>query len=77
MDLSTPAQHWRDPKLLWTARHNFVLSDPVSGLEISHVKSEDAGKYKCRVDFEHSQTVIWWIHLTVIGNLVDIQTVAK
>jgi len=66
VDLSSPAQHWRDPTLLATARHNFVFSDNVSGLQIKNVKSEDGGRYRCRVDFEHQQTVIWWILLVII-----------
>ena len=68
MDLSDHPKHWKDPNRSTSVRQNFIVSENLSGLRIKNVKSEDRGKYRCRVDFEHQQTVIWWASLTVIGN---------
>ena len=47
-----------------------------AGLGIRNVTSGDAGNYRCRVDFEHQQTVIQWIQLEVIGN-IDLTAITK
>ena len=67
VDLSAPPKHWKDPNLSSSVRQNFIVSEKLSGLRIKNIKLEDEGKYRCRVDFEHQQTVIWWVNLTVIG----------
>ena len=67
MDLSVQPKHWKDPKLPSSLRQNFLVAEKLSGLKIENINLEDEGKYRCRVDFEHQQTVIWWIELIVIG----------
>jgi len=64
---NNPPNHWRDPDLLSAARYNFLMSSSgMSSLQIERLGREDGGLYRCRVDFEHHATVIWWIELTVI-----------
>ena len=70
MDLSAPPKHWKDPNLSSSVRQKFIVSEKLSGLRIENIKLEDQGKYRCRVDFEHQQTVIWWVNLTVIGIII-------
>ena len=67
VDLSVPLKHWKDPNLSASVRQDFIVSEKKSGLRMSDVKSVDAGLYRCRVDYEQHQTVIWWVDLTVIG----------
>ena len=68
MEISSPARHWREPTIPGGSRYQFLVSSPgSSSLEVSHVASSDAGLYRCRVDYEHHQTVIWWSRLTVVG----------
>ena len=68
MDLSVQPKHWKDPKLPSSLRQHFLVAEKLSGLKIENINLEDEGKYRCRVDFEHQQTVIWWIELRVIGS---------
>ena len=63
--------HWSDDKT-FSGRAQFRLYNRKvnwSDLHIINIKDKDAGIYRCRVDFNHSQTVNSRINFTVICKL--------
>lgn len=63
------AQHWSDPDVLKSkAQFYYETNPPV--LRIKLVKREDAGLYRCRVDFQKSPTRNSRINLTVLGKFI-------
>ena len=68
VDLSRPARHWVDPSIPSAGRFNFIFSWLGSSvLQIEAVASREMGLYRCRVDYDHHQTLIWWSHLDIVG----------
>ena len=67
-DLREPSGpvHWHDAKLLGD-RAMFHADGDVPYLLISNLNVEDAGVYKCRVDFEKAPTTNRRSNLTIIG----------
>lgn len=74
------AQHWSDPDVLKSkAQFYYETNPPV--LRIKLIKREDAGLYRCRVDFQKSPTRNSRINLTVLGkfkcnHFIRIKTIA-
>ena len=68
IDLSVQPKNWKDPKLPSSSRRKNSLSPKTVRSEDENINLEDERKYRCRVYFEHQQTVIWWIELIVIGS---------
>ena len=68
VDLSRPPRHWVDPSVPSAGRFSFLLSRTGSSyLQIQAVASREEGLYRCRVDYDHHQTLIWWSHLDIVG----------
>ena len=68
VDLSRPARHWVDPTIPAAGRFNFIFSRlGASVLQIEAVASREMGLYRCRVDYDHHHTLIWWSHLDIVG----------
>lgn len=60
------AVHWADLEVFTTKAHFYYDTHPPS-LRIKAIKREDAGLYRCRVDFQKSPTRNWRINLSVLG----------
>lgn len=61
-------QHWSAAKPAgFGSRARLVTDRDPAELEISPVRLEDAGLYRCRVDFKANQTQNQFVALTVIG----------
>ena len=75
VDLSRPARHWVEPSLPSPGRLSFTISRSGSSfLQIQAVTRREAGLYRCRVDYDHHQTLIWWSHLDIVGKGRDQQS---
>ncbi|XP_055592434.1 nephrin-like [Uranotaenia lowii] len=61
----TDAQHWSAPQVFGT-RARFVIESDPAYLELNEIKRHDQGIYRCRVDFQNSQTQSFRFNLTVI-----------
>ncbi|CAD7089638.1 unnamed protein product [Hermetia illucens] len=61
----TQAIHWSSQDVLKKKAHFHYESKP-PGLRIKGVEEDDAGLYRCRVDFHKSPTRNWRINLTVL-----------
>ncbi|XP_055632981.1 synaptogenesis protein syg-2-like [Toxorhynchites rutilus septentrionalis] len=59
------AQHWSAPQVFGTRARYVIESDPAY-LELNEIKRHDQGIYRCRVDFQNSQTQSFRFNLTVI-----------
>ncbi|XP_055387368.1 uncharacterized protein LOC129615952 isoform X2 [Condylostylus longicornis] len=59
------ASHWQDPQILKQKARFYYDSNPPA-LRIRDVQREDAGLYRCRVDFHRSPTRNWRINVTVL-----------
>ncbi|XP_055550385.1 uncharacterized protein LOC129732938 isoform X1 [Wyeomyia smithii] len=59
------AQHWSAPQVFGTRARYVIESDPAY-LELNEIKRHDQGVYRCRVDFQNSQTQSFRFNLTVI-----------
>uniref|UniRef100_A0A8D8DQZ3 Protein turtle n=1 Tax=Culex pipiens TaxID=7175 RepID=A0A8D8DQZ3_CULPI len=59
------AQHWSAPQVFGT-RARYVLESDPAYLELNEIKRHDQGIYRCRVDFQNSQTQSFRFNLTVI-----------
>lgn len=60
------AVHWAEEDVLSTRSHFYYDTQPPA-LRIKQIKRDDAGLYRCRVDFQKSPTRNWRINLTVLG----------
>ena len=60
------AQHFLHTDI-FDQRATFNISYPLAFLLIKHVRSNDGGDYRCRVDFRRARTVNRILKLTVIG----------
>ena len=59
-----------DPTIPSAGRYNFIISTGSMGssyLQIQALASREEGLYRCRVDYDHHQTLIWWSHLDIVG----------
>ncbi|XP_050101406.1 uncharacterized protein LOC126581643 [Anopheles aquasalis] len=61
----TDAQHWSAPQVFGPRARYVIESDPAY-LELNEIKRHDQGIYRCRVDFQNSQTQSFRFNLTVI-----------
>uniref|UniRef100_A0A1S4GYP1 Ig-like domain-containing protein n=1 Tax=Anopheles gambiae TaxID=7165 RepID=A0A1S4GYP1_ANOGA len=59
------AQHWSAPQVFGPRARYVIESDPAY-LELNEIKRHDQGIYRCRVDFQNSQTQSFRFNLTVI-----------
>ncbi|KAJ6645252.1 Hemicentin-1 [Pseudolycoriella hygida] len=59
------AVHWADHEVLKSKAHFYYDSHPPA-LRIRQTRRDDAGLYRCRVDFQKSPTRNWRINLTVL-----------
>ncbi|XP_058120917.1 uncharacterized protein LOC131290367 [Anopheles ziemanni] len=59
------AQHWSAPQVFGPRARYIIESDPAY-LELNEIKRHDQGIYRCRVDFQNSQTQSFRFNLTVI-----------
>uniref|UniRef100_A0A182Q0R6 Ig-like domain-containing protein n=1 Tax=Anopheles farauti TaxID=69004 RepID=A0A182Q0R6_9DIPT len=60
------AQHWSAPQVFGPRARYVIESDPAY-LELNEIKRHDQGIYRCRVDFQNSQTQSFRFNLTVIS----------
>lgn len=60
------AEKWSDEKV-FDNRAYFIPNKQPAELEVHEIREEDAGIYRCRVDFEIGQTRNSKVNLTVIG----------
>lgn len=58
--------HWSEKRILG-GRAYYTTEPPYSFLILESVKEEDAGVYRCRVDFKISPTRNSLVNLTIIG----------
>merc|ERR1719507_2662786 len=58
--------HWRDPEENLAVRSVFRATTPRSFLFVNNSGLEDAGMYKCRVDYHLEQTSFQLVHLKVL-----------
>lgn len=61
------AVHWADQDVFSSKPHFYYDTHPPA-LRVRSIEQKDAGIYRCRVDFQHSPTRNWRIHLSVSGN---------
>lgn len=59
------AQHWSAPQV-FGPRARYVIERDPAYLELNEIKRHDQGIYRCRVDFQNSQTQSFRFNLTVI-----------
>lgn len=67
------ATHWADENVLGNKAHFYYDTNPPA-LRIRDIKRNDAGLYRCRVDFQKSPTRNWRINLTVLGKSLQMRT---
>jgi len=60
------AERWSDDSV-FSNRAHFILDKHPAQLGVDRIKEEDAGIYRCRVDFQIGQTRNSKVNLTVIG----------
>lgn len=60
------AKRWSD-ETVFGNRAYFIYDKQPGQLAIQHVRDEDTGLYRCRVDFQVAQTRNSIVNLTVIG----------
>lgn len=60
------AERWSDDTV-FSNRAYFMPDKKPAELGVDHIREEDAGIYRCRVDFQIGQTRNSKVNLTVIG----------
>lgn len=60
------AERWSDDKV-FASRAKFIHDREPAELGVDHIREEDAGIYRCRVEFRVGQTRNSNVNLTVIG----------
>lgn len=63
------AERWSDDTV-FSNRAYFMPDKQPAELGVDHIREEDAGIYRCRVDFQIGQTRNSKVNLTVIGESV-------
>ena len=58
--------HWADPKVFAERAYYHAHWTPPA-LELSYVRPSDARIYRCRVDYNHSNSRVGRVRLLVIG----------
>ena len=61
------AKQWSNPKIFGERATMRITSGHQAELYIDRLLPEDAGLYRCRLDFRNSPTTIQRVNLTVIG----------
>ncbi|GFR08248.1 ig-like domain-containing protein [Trichonephila clavata] len=62
------ATHFANKVLGGRARFNLSPQRPsAASLTLENVQKDDAGEYRCRVDFRRGRTLSWLVKLNVIG----------
>lgn len=67
------AQRWSDESV-FSNRAYFMLDKNPAELGVNPIREEDAGIYRCRVDFQIGQTRNSKVNLTVIGESNTLQS---